>query len=103
MEHRIDTGNNRPFRQPLRRHPVSYLPVIDEHVDEMLRHHVVEPEAAPYFVVVRNSDGSLRFCIDYRQLNELTYKDTYPLPSMDTCLQSLGGAAYFSTLDLLAG
>jgi hypothetical protein len=42
----------------------------------------------------------LRFCVDYRQLNQLTYKDSYPLPRIDTCLQSIGKAKFFSTIDL---
>ena len=106
VQHRIDTGSNRPFRQPLRRHPMSYLPTIDQHVDEMLRHDIVEPAASPWcsnVVLIRKSDGGLRFCIDYRQLNELTYKDSYPLPRIDMCLSSLGGSSFFSTLDLRAG
>jgi len=43
------------------------------------------------------------FCIDYRQLNELTYKDAYPLPNIDMCLNALGGSRFFSTIDLRAG
>ena len=106
VQHRIDTGTNRPFRQQLRRHPLAYLPVIDEHVEQMLAHDIVEPAASPWasnVVLIRKSDGQLRFCVDYRHLNDLTYKDSYPLPRIDACLHSLGGAKYFSTLDLRAG
>ena len=45
----------------------------------------------------------LRFCVDYRQLNNLIVKDSYPLPRIDTCFDALGGAQYFSTLDLRQG
>jgi len=106
VQHRIDTGNHKPFRQALRRHPMAHLPVIDQHVQEMLQHDIVEPAASPWssnIVLIRKSDGGLRFCVDYRQLNELTYKDTYPLPRIDMCLNALGGSRLFSTLDLRAG
>jgi hypothetical protein len=48
-------------------------------------------------------DGTWRFCVNYRKLNDLTRKEAYPLPRIDTCLNSLGGSCYFSTLDLRAG
>ena len=106
VQHRIETGTNRPFKQQLRRHPMAYLPVIDEHVNKMLQNDVCEPSCSPWasnVVLVKKSDGSLRFCIDYRQLNNLTVKDSFPLPGIDTCFDALGGAKYFSTLDLRQG
>ena len=106
VQHRIDTGMNRPFKQQLRRHPMAYLPVIDEHVGKMLDNDICEPSFSPWasnVVLVKKSDGTLRFCIDYRQLNNLTVKDSYPLPRIDTCFDALGGAKYFSTLDLRQG
>ena len=106
VQHRIDTGVNRPFKQQLRRHPMAYLPVIDEHVDKMLANNICEPSSSPWasnVVLVKKSDGTLRFYIDYRQLNNLTVKDSYPLPRIDTCFDALGGAKYFSTLDLRQG
>ena len=52
---------------------------------------------------MKKSDGTLRFCIDYRQLNNLTVKDSYPLPRIDTSFDALGDAKFFSTLDLRQG
>jgi len=106
VEHSIDTGDSRPIRQGLRRHPVAHLDIIDQQVDEMMRHDLVEPAASPWssnVVMVRKKDGSFRLCVDYRALNSVTYKDTYPLPHVDTCLGSMNGATWFSTLDLRSG
>ena len=106
VKHIIHTGINRLFKQQLRRHPMAYLPVIDEYVDKMLENEICEPSFSPWasnVVLVKKSDGSLRFCIDYRQLNNLTVKDSYPLPRIDTCFDALGEAKYFSTLDLRQG
>ena len=100
--HRIDTGDHPPFREPLRRHPVAYLPIIDQHVDDMLANDIIEPAMSPWasnVVIIRKKDGTFRFCVDYRRLNDITRKDSYPLPRIDDCLSSLGGACYFSTLD----
>ena len=88
VEHSIDTGNHRPFRQ-VRRHPMAHLEVIDNQVGELVRHDLVEPAASPWasnVVLVRKKDGSHRLCVDYRALNSVTYQDTYPLPHIDTCL-----------------
>ena len=53
--------------------------------------------------MVRKSDGTLRFCVDYRQLNERTVRDAYPLPRIDVCLDALADASWFSTFDLRSG
>ena len=58
--------------------------------------------AAPVLFVPKK-DGKLRFCIDYRKLNSMTVKDTYPLPRMDECIDTLGEAQYFTTLDAYSG
>jgi len=106
VECHIDTGESRPIRQPLRRQPLKHMDVIDEHVNEMLRHGVIEPAASPWasnVVIVSKKDGSLRFCVDYRAVNAVTYKDSYPLPLIDNCINAMTGSAWFTTLDLRAG
>jgi len=72
----------------------------------MERHGIIEPTASPWasnVVLVRKKDGSLRFCVDYRRLNAITYKDSYPLPLIDNCLNALAGSSWFSTFDLRSG
>jgi len=66
----------------------------------------MEPAASPWasnVVLVRKKDGTLRFCVDYRQLNRITVQDSYPLPLIDNCLKAVQGSVWFSTLDLRSG
>jgi len=106
VQHRIDTGNNQPFRQPLRPQPRAYLPVIDNLIEEMQDQGVIEPsqsEWASNIVLVKKKDGTIRFCVDYRKLNILTTKDAYPLPRIESCLDTLSGSVWYSTFDLRSG
>lgn len=106
VEQTIDTGNHRPIRQALRRHPIAQLETIDQHVDELIKNDFVEPAASPWasnVLLVKKKDGSYHLCVDYRAINAVTYKDSYPLPHIDTCLGSMDGAIWFSTLDLRSG
>ena len=54
-------------------------------------------------VLVTKKDGTTRFCVDYRKLNDVTRKDAYPLPRIDDTLDALRGLRYFSTLALYSG
>ena len=79
---------------------------MDDHVRKMLIADIIEPSISPWvsnMVVVTKKDGSPRFCIDFRRLNDVTVKDAYPLPRIDACLDALAGAKLFSTFDLRSG
>ena len=60
------------------------------------------PWAAPV-VIVKKNNNKLRFCVDYRGLNKLTVRDSYPLPRIDDTLDRLSGARFFTTLDAASG
>ena len=75
-------------------------------VVEMLHKEVIEPSDSPWsspIVLVKKQDVTTRFCIDYRKLNDVTRKDSYPLPKIDDTMDALASAEWFSTLDLAAG
>lgn len=106
VQHTIDTGSNKPIHQPARRLPVHYEERLNDTLKQMLNMHVIKPSHSPWsspIVLVNKKDGSLRVCVDYRKLNSITKRDSFPLPRIDTTLDALYGASWFSTLDLASG
>ena len=100
-----DLGNT-----PLLEHGIEQNPAVRREemaqVQQMLSSNVIRPSNSPWaspVVMVRKKDGSLRFCVDFRQLNAATVKDAHPLPRIDDLLDALHGAKWFSTLDLKSG
>ena len=103
IQHRINTQDAVPILQPPRRLPLAKQQEATQAIEEMRRDGPsVSPWAAP-IVLVRKKDGSTRFCVDYRRLNSVTRKDSYPLPRIDNTLEALIGATWFSSLDLKSG
>ncbi len=106
VKHRINTGGAAPIRQPPRRLPLMKKQEAEKIVQDMQEQGVIEPSSSPWsspVVLVRKKDGSSRFCVDYRKLNDVTHKDSYPLPRIDDTLEALAGSSLFSTLDLKSG
>ena len=106
MQHVINTGDHTPIRQQLRRKPFALQCDVDQMVGDMLEQGVIQPSTSPWaspVVLVRKKDGGMRFCIDYRHLNQVTKLDEYPLQRIDDTLDLLAGAKYFTTLDLALG
>ena len=105
LEHTIET-HGPPLRQPywcqnpaVRREEMAQ-------VQQMLASDVIRPSNSPWalpVVMVKKKDGSLRFCVDFRQLNAATVKGAHPLHGSDDLLDALHGARWFSTLDLKSG
>ena len=106
VRHWIETGNAAPIRQQPRHLPLSRVEEATGAIKEMYEEGVIEPSKSPWcslIALVHKKDGSTRFCVDYRKLNSVTHKDTYPLPRLDSTLDSLSGSSWFSTLDLKSG
>ena len=102
VEHRIDTGDAKPVKQRMRRTPMGFQNEEEAHLNKMLESGVIQPsnsEWASVPVLVRKKDGKMRWCIDYRKLNNVTVKDVYPLPLIEECMDSLAGNVWFSKLD----
>ena len=75
-------------------------------VQQMLSCGIIHPFNSPWaspVVMAKKKDGSLRFCVDFRQLNAATIKDAHPIPRIDNLPDALHGARWFTTLDLKSG
>ena len=107
-EHEIHLENERLFKEPYRRIPPALIQEMREHLSEMLEIEAIRPSKSPFsssVVIVRKEDGTtcIRYCIDYRKLNQRTIKDAQAIPRVDDTLHLLAGAKYLSTLDLKSG
>ena len=107
VEHKIETGDAVPVKQLPRRLPNSLrITVVEDQVEEMLENNIIKPSNSPWsspIVLVRKKDGTWRFCIDFKKLNDVTVKDAFPLPQVADLMDNLAGHQYFSTLDLASG
>ena len=96
----------KPFRMAYRRIPPHMWDEVRDHLQKMLSTGVIEPSASPFaspIVLVRKKDNSLRFCVDYRRLNNLTKKCAYGIPRPQDIFDRLSNAQWFSSLDLKSG
>ncbi|KAL0176818.1 hypothetical protein M9458_029148, partial [Cirrhinus mrigala] len=114
IQHDIRTPPGVIVRQRPYRVPEACRQAIEEEVQEMLKLGVqemlklgvIEPSRCPWsspIVMVPKPDGTLRFCNDFRRLNEVSQFDGYPMPRVDELLDRLGRARYITTLDLTKG
>ncbi|KAL0295930.1 UNVERIFIED_CONTAM: Transposon Ty3-G Gag-Pol polyprotein [Sesamum radiatum] len=90
---------------PYRMDPLE-LKELKKQLEELLDKGFIRPSISPWgalVLFVKKKDGSMRLCIDYRQLNRITIKNKYPLPRIDDLLDQLKGATVFSKIDLRSG
>ena len=106
IKHTINTGSAVPVRQGPRRLPYHKRLEAQTETQDMLDQGVISPSKSAWsspVVLVRKKDNTIRFCIDYRKLNDLTVKDAFPLPRFDDSIDALSGAKWFSVFDLRSG
>jgi len=106
IKHRIDLTTEVPFKQRHRRIPPNMIEEVRQHIEMLLATGVIKPSKSPYtsnVVLVRKKTGKLRLCVDYRQLNGITIKDSFALPRIEEIFDCLNGAKYFTTIDMKSG
>lgn len=103
-DHAIDMKEGaQPPHKPIYPLSAKELAVLREYIDECLRRGWIRPSQSPAgapIIFVPKKDGSLRLCVDYRGLNELTIKNRYPLPLVGETMDRLAGAKIYTQLDL---
>ena len=101
VTHSIDTGDAKPTNQPPRRLAPPLMEEARRQIDIMLQHGIIQESTSPWAspILFRDKkDKTRRFCVDFRDLNEITRKDR-----IEDCFDILGGNLYFTSLDLQAG
>lgn len=104
--HHINTGDATPLKQRALRASQVEQQFIEAEIRRLLNDNMIKPSQSPWaspVVVVMKKNGKQRLCVDYRRLNAVTKKDSYPLPRIDDIFDSLTDAKWFSSLDLASG
>jgi len=99
-----------PGSSPISKAPYRMAPKelheLKTQLEELMRKGFIRPSVSPWgapVLFVKKKDGSMRMCIDYRELNRITIKNKYPLPRIEDLFDQLRGARVFSKIDLRSG
>ncbi|XP_060580696.1 uncharacterized protein LOC132737428 [Ruditapes philippinarum] len=106
VQHDIKLTTSEPVRTKGYPIPFHSQQIVKEEVDKMLELGVIEPSNAPFsspIVLIRKKDNTIRFCIDFRQINKCTVFDAEPMPNMEQIFSKLSKYRYFSKIDLSKG
>ncbi|CAF1466853.1 unnamed protein product [Rotaria sordida] len=106
VHHAIETGTHPPTYTPPYRVSYKDEQIQREEIDKLLKQGIIEESTSPWsspIVLVRKKDGSVRFCIDFRKLNNITTKDAFPMPRIDDIFDHLSHAEYYTTIDFKSG
>ena len=104
--HQIDLTDELPFKQRPRNIPPSMYTEVKEHLQGLLEANIIRKSKSPWssnVVLCRKKNNELRMCVDYRQLNLRTKKDSYSLPRIEDILNALSGNKFFTILDMKSG
>ena len=105
-EHKIELTTDDPLRQKPYPLPFATRELVKEEIKKMLEADIIERSDSPYaspVVLVKKPDGSIRFCVDYRNLNRITIFDGEPMPNAEDIFVKLQADVYFSKFDLSKG
>lgn len=99
VQHGMEMGNTQPIHLQPHWLALAKQQAAEDMVCEMLDAGVIEPSNNPWaapVVLMRKKGGGWRFCVDYRRLNAITKKNSYPLPCIDSALDHIAGSSWFS-------
>ena len=102
VEHRIITEDAQPVSRKSHRIPYAWNDEINKQIQQMLENDIIRPSSSPWnapVILVKKKDNTMRFVCDFRGLNDVTKKDTYPLPHISDVIDKMQGAKYWTTLD----
>ena len=102
LEMEINLKDSKAVQKKYTSIPRLLYPEVKQHIEDLLNQNFITESKSPYsspVVCVRKKDGSLRLCIDYRELNRRTIADRHPIPRVQETLDSLDGNSWFSVLD----
>ncbi len=106
MEHDIDVGDAEPIRQHFYRVSPNKLLHLKAEVQYLLDNDIAQPSFSSWAspcLLVNKSDGTYRFCTDYRKINKVTKPDSFPFPRIEDCVDRVGSAKFVSKFNLLKG
>ena len=106
VRHHVSVGDAIPIQQKPYRVPYAQRDLVKRELDLMLKADVIRPSVSPWaspIVLVTKKDGDVRFCVDYRKLNQVAKFDAYPMPRTEELIDTIGPAEVISTLDLAKG
>ena len=106
VQHAIETGNHPTVHTPPYRVSYKDEQIQRQEIEKLLKQNIIEESTSPWsspIVLVRKKDGSVRFCIDFRKLNNITIKDAFPIPRIDDIFDYLSQAEYYTTIDFKSG
>ena len=104
--HKIELYNYTPLAQKPRRIPDPITEQVEQQCQELNLLDIIEPSKSPWsapIVPIKKKDGTIRLCVDYRQLNRVTIPDKHPMPNVADVISGIGEVKYFTTLDLVRG
>ena len=102
LQHRIVTPGATPIKAKYRAINPALEPDLHRQLQLWLDTDVIEPASSPWaanLVAAKKKGGKVRWCVDYRRLNQVTKKDAFPMPSIEDCINRLAGSSVFSSID----
>ena len=106
LKHSIPTTTDKPVYLPHRQIPVQLQQEVRKCLESWLKQGIIRPSKSPYasqVIIVRKKSGEIRLCIDFRKLNAISIRDSFPLPRIEEALQAVQAAVWFTSFDLAQG